>query len=110
MRWLGGTTLEARADLPAMLAFEGAAWDSLRGRSFSALLDAMTVGCVPWDGARGRGPRLRSHHDDCRMRCLGWRSDAFPAMACPGNACVSRDGARMPDSHALAVRPQQSPG
>ena len=68
MRWLGGTTPEGRVDLPAVMAFAGVAWDGLRGRSFSALLDAMTVGCVPWDGARGRCPRFRSHHDGGRMR------------------------------------------
>jgi hypothetical protein len=48
----------------------------------------MAVGCVP----------------------LEWRSRAFPAMTCPGTGCVARDGARMPDSHAMAVGPQQSPG
>ncbi len=110
MRWLGGTTPEVRDHLPAMLAPEGAAWDSLRGRSASAQLGAMAVGCVPRDGARGRSRRFRSHHDGGRMHCLGWRPRAFPVMACPGNACVSRDGARMPDSHALAVRLQQSRG
>jgi hypothetical protein len=61
MRWLGGTTPEGRADLPAMLAPEGAAWDRVRGRSFSALLGAMAVGCV--------SPR--------------WRPRALPAMAFP---------------------------
>ena len=71
--------------------------------------------------------------DDGRMRSLGWRpravlaipfptrttvgcvplgcsSKAFPALACPGSGCLPRDGARMPDSHALATRPQQSRG
>jgi hypothetical protein len=110
MRWLGGTTPEGRDALPDVLAPEGATWDGVRMRFFPALTGVMTVGCVPRDGARGRCPRWRSHHDNCRMRCLGWRSDAFPALACPGNACVARDGARMPDSHALAVRPQQSRG
>jgi hypothetical protein len=61
MRWLGGTTPEGRADLPAMLAPAGAAWDRVRGRSFSALLGAMAVGCV--------SPR--------------WRPRALPAMAFP---------------------------
>jgi hypothetical protein len=49
MRWLGGTTPEVRDHLPAMLAPEGAAWDSLRGRSASARLDVMAVACVPRD-------------------------------------------------------------
>jgi hypothetical protein len=68
MRWLGGTTPEGRADLPAMLAPEGAAWDRVRERSFSALLGAMAVGCVPRDGARARSRRFRSHQDGRRMR------------------------------------------
>jgi hypothetical protein len=71
MRWLGGTTPEGRVDLPAVMAFAGVAWDGLRGRSFSALLDAMTVGCMPRDGARGRCRRSGSYHDGGWMRCLG---------------------------------------
>jgi hypothetical protein len=71
MRWLGGTTPEGRADLPAMLAFAGVPCDGVRGRSSCALLGAMAVGCVLGDGARGRCPRWRSHHDSGRMRCLG---------------------------------------
>jgi hypothetical protein len=67
MRWLGGTTPEAGVDLLAMLAPEGAAWDCRRGRSFSALMGVMAVGCVPRDGTRGRCPRFRSHQDGGRM-------------------------------------------
>jgi hypothetical protein len=110
MRWLGGTTPEARDDLPAMLAPEGAAWDGVRMRFSAARLDAMTVGCVPWDGVRGPSRRFRSHQDGPGMRCLGWRPQAFPALACPGTGCVPRDRARMPDSDALAVGAQQSRG
>jgi hypothetical protein len=110
MRWLGGTTPDARADLPAMLAPEGDAWHDTRGRSASAMVDAMTVACVPRDGVRGRCRRFRSHRDGRRMRGLGWRSRAFPVLACPRTGCVARDGARMPDSRALAVGPQQSRG
>jgi hypothetical protein len=91
MRWLGGTTPEGRANLPAMLAPEGVAWDGVRMRSSCALMGAMAVGCVPRDGVRGRCPRFRSHHDG-------------------GRGCVPRDGARMPDSRALAVRLRQSRG
>jgi hypothetical protein len=68
MRWLGGTTPEGRADLPAMLAHEGDAWHDARGRSSVTRLDALAVGCVPWDGARGRGLRWHSHQDGRRMR------------------------------------------
>jgi hypothetical protein len=71
MRWLGGTAPETRANLPAMLAPEGAAWDRVRARSFSALLGAMAVGCAACDTVRGRCPRFRSHHDGGRMRGLG---------------------------------------
>ena len=110
MRWLGGTTPEGRADLPAMVTPEGGAWDGVRGRSFLALVAATTVGCVPCDGARGRCPRFRSHHGGGRMRALGCGSKAFPALACPGRGCVARDGARMPDSRMMAVRLQQSRG
>ncbi len=67
MRGLGGTTPEGRADPPAMLASAGVPHDDLRGQSFPALMDAMTVGC----------------------RSLGWRPRAFPAIAFP------RDGGRM---------------
>ena len=49
MRWLGGTTPEGRADLPDGMAPEGGAWDGVRMRSFLALVDATTVGCVPRD-------------------------------------------------------------
>jgi hypothetical protein len=110
MRWLGGTTPEGRADLPAMLAPEGAAWDGLRGRSFLALVAATAVACVPRDGARGRSRQCRSHAYGRRMRCLGLRARAFPVQACPGNGCVARDGARMPDSRMMAVGLQQSRG
>jgi hypothetical protein len=110
MRWLGGTTPEARADLPTVLAFAGVPCDGVRRRSSAALLGAMAVRCVPRDGARGRCPRFRSHHDGGRMRCLGWRARALPAIACPGNACVSRDGARMPNSRVMAVGLRQSRG
>jgi hypothetical protein len=110
MRWLGGTTPTARDNLPAGLAPEGAAWHDARRRSFSALVAATAVGCVPCDGARGRSLRFRSHAYGRWMRCLGWRARAFPAMTYPGNACVPRDGARMPDSRALAIRLQQSRG
>ena len=68
MRWLGGTTPEGRADLPDVLAPEGAAWDDRRRRSVLALVDATTVGCVPCDGARGRCRRFRSHAYGGRMR------------------------------------------
>jgi hypothetical protein len=110
MRWLGGTTPEGRANLPAMLAPAGAAWDGVRMRSSGALMGAMAVGCVPRAGARGRCRRFRSHHDGGRMRGLGWRSRAFPVLACPSTGCVARDGARMPDSHAMAVGLRQSRG
>ena len=60
MRWLGGTTPEGRANLPAMLAPAGAAWDGVRMRSFSTRLDAMAVACLPWDGVRGPFLRFRS--------------------------------------------------
>ena len=78
MRWLGGTTPEVRDHLPAMLAPEGAAWDSLRGRSASARLDVMAVACVPRDGARARSRRFRSHHDGGRMRSVGMRLEGVP--------------------------------
>jgi hypothetical protein len=68
MRWLGGTTPDARADLPAMLAPEGDAWHDTRGRSVLALVDATTVGCAARDTVRGRCTRFRSHHDGGRMR------------------------------------------
>ena len=110
MRWLGGTTPEARADLPAMLAFAGVPCDGVRGRFSRALMGAMTVACVPGDGARGRCRRSGSHQDGGRMRALGCGSKAFPVMACPSNGCVPCDGARMPDSHGLAVGPRQSWG
>jgi hypothetical protein len=71
MRWLGGTAPEGRDDLPDGMAPAGGAWDGVRMRSSCARLDAMTVECVPRDGARGRCPRLRSHHDGGWMRCLG---------------------------------------
>jgi hypothetical protein len=61
MRGLGGTTPEGRADPPAMLASAGVPHDDLRGQSFPALMDAMTVGC----------------------RSLGWRPRAFPAIPFP---------------------------
>ena len=110
MRWLGGTTPEVRVDLPAMLAPEGGAWDGVRMRFSAARLDAMTVGCVPRDGARGPSRRFRSHQDGVRMRALGWRPRAFPVLACPGMGCAPCDGARMPDSRMMAVRPRQSRG
>ena len=92
MRWLGGTTREVRDHLPAMLAPEGAAWDSLRGRSAATRLGAMTVGCVPRDGARARSRRFRSHAmavgcvpcDHVRGPSRRWpvqAMDAFPVMA-----------------------------
>ena len=104
MRWLGGTTPEERADLPDVMAYEGVPGDGVRMRSFSALLGVMAVACVPRAGVRGPFLRYRSHAYGRRMRCLGWRARAFPAMACPGNGCLPRDGARMPDSHGLAIR------
>jgi hypothetical protein len=110
MRWLGGTAPEARVDLPTVLAPAGAAWHDAGGRSSCTLVDAMAVGCALRDGARGHCPRFRSHHDGGRMRALGCGSKAFPAMTCPGNGCLPRDGGRMPDSRALAVRPRQSWG
>ena len=110
MRWLGGTTPEARADLPDVMAREGVPGDGVRMRSFAARLDAMAVAWVSRAGARGRCPRFRSHHDGGRMRALGCGSKAFPAIACPSNGCVACDSARMPDSRALAIRPQQSRG
>ena len=110
MRWLGGTTPEGRDDLPTVLAREGVPRDGVRMRSFPARLGAMAVGCGACDGVRGHCLRFRSHQDGCRMRALGWRPSTFPVMACPGTACVARDGARMRHSHALAVRPRQSRG
>jgi hypothetical protein len=110
MRWLGGTTPEGRADLPDVLAPEGAAWDDARGRSASAQLGAMTVACAARDTVRGRSRRFRSHHDGGRMRALGCGSKAFPALACPGRGCVPCDGGRMRYSRALAVGPQHAPG
>jgi hypothetical protein len=110
MRWLGGTAPEGRADLPDLMAPEGAAWDGVRMRSSGALLGAMAVAWVSRAGARGRCPRFRSHHDGGRMRALGCGSKAFPAIACPSNGCVACDSARMPDSRALAIRLQQSRG
>ena len=68
MRWLGGTAPEGRADLPDLMAPEGAAWDGVRMRSSATRLDATTVACVPRDGIRGRCPRFRSHQDGRRMR------------------------------------------
>jgi hypothetical protein len=90
MRWLGGTTPEGCDHLPAMLAPEGTAWDSRRGRSASARLDVMAVACVPRDGVRGRGRRFRSHHDGGRMRSVGM---AFAGV--PGDD-LSRHGMRSP--------------
>jgi hypothetical protein len=78
MRWLGGTTPEARADLPAMLAFAGVPCDGLRGRFSRALIGAMTVACVPGDGARGRSRRFRSHQDGGRMHCSGMPPEGVP--------------------------------
>ena len=71
MRWLGGTTPEGRADLPDVTACAGVPRERLRGQSFPTLVDAMAVGCVPRDGARGRCRRSGSYHDGGRMRCLG---------------------------------------
>jgi hypothetical protein len=71
MRWLGGTTPEGRADVPTVLAPEGAAWHAVRGRSSATRLGAMTVGCAACDTIRGRCPRSGSHHDGGRMRGLG---------------------------------------
>jgi hypothetical protein len=88
MRWLGGTTPEARADLPAMLAFAGAAWDGVRRRSSAALMAAMTVGC----GSLRRRPRAFPAMPFPRVR----PPDAFPAMASvgvPGDD-LSRHGMR----------------
>ena len=48
MRWLGGTTSEARADLPDVLAPEGAARDSAP--------TMMAAGCGAWDSVRRRSP------------------------------------------------------
>ena len=110
MRWLGGTTPEGRADLPDVMACEGAPCDDVRGRVFQALVDVSTVGCGACDTVRARSPRCRSHHDGCRMRCLGWRARALPVMTCPGRGCLLRDGGRMPDSGTLAIRSQQSRG
>jgi hypothetical protein len=90
MRWLGGTTPEGRANLPAMLAPEGVAWDGVRMRSSCALMGAMAVGCVPRDGVRGRCPRFRSHHDGGRMRAFGMASEGVPG------AGLSRQGMRSP--------------
>jgi hypothetical protein len=110
MRWLGGTTPDGRADLPAVLAPEGVPRDGLRGRFSCALMGAMAVGCVPCAGARARSRRFRSHHDGGRMRALGCGSKAFPTLACPGRGCLPRDGGRMPDSRMMAVGLQPSRG
>ena len=110
MRWLGGTTPEGRADLPAVMACAGVPRERLRGQSSPTLVDATTVGCVPRDDARGRCRRSGSHQDGGRMRALGSRARAFPALACPGRGCVPCDGARMRHSHGLAVGSQQSRG
>ena len=78
MRWLGGTTPEGRADLPDVLAPEGATWDGVRMRFFPALTGVMTVGCVPRDGARARSRRFRSHHDGGRMHSVGMAFAGVP--------------------------------
>jgi hypothetical protein len=90
MRWLGGTTPEGRVDPPAMLASAGAPHDDLRGQSFPALMDAMTVGCAVWNAVRGRSRRFRSHHDGGRMRAVGIAPEGVPGddlsrqwMRCP---------------------------
>jgi hypothetical protein len=90
MRWLGGTTLEGRADLPAMLAHAGGAWDGDRMRSSCALMGAMAVGCVPRAGARGPSRRFRSHHDGGRMRAVGMAFAGVP------RAGLSRQWMRCP--------------
>jgi hypothetical protein len=115
MRWLGGTTPEGRANLPAMLAPEGAAWDRVRARSSCALMGAMAVGCVPRAGARGRCPRWRSHA--LAVGCAVWNAvrgpsprwlvqamDAFPAiaLACPIVRVGSQAAAITGLNHALA--------
>jgi hypothetical protein len=61
MRWLGGTTPEARADLPDVMAREGATWYSVRMPSFPH--------------ADGR--------DDGRMRGMECRPRAVPAIPFP---------------------------
>jgi hypothetical protein len=83
MRWLGGTTPEARADLPDVLAPEGGACDGVRGRSASAQLDATTLGCAACDTVRGRCPRWRSHHDGRRMRAVGMASECVAGDSLP---------------------------
>jgi hypothetical protein len=88
MRWLGGTTPEGRADLPTVLAPEGAAWHVVRGRSFATRLDATTVAGVPRDGIRGSCRRFRSHQDSGRMHCSGMPPEGVP---CDG---LSRQGMR----------------
>jgi hypothetical protein len=92
MRWLGGTTPEGRADLPAMLAPEGAAWVASEGvpswrwwpRQRSDAYPAMApervpgdsvpttmaAGCVPCDHVRGPSRRWPVQ-----------ARDAFPAIA-----------------------------
>jgi hypothetical protein len=82
----------------------------VRMRFFPTLTGAMTVGCAACDHVRGPSRRFRSHLDGRRMRGLGWRSRAFPVLACPRTGCVARDGARMPDSRMIAVRLQPSRG
>jgi hypothetical protein len=54
MRWLGGTTPEARDDLPDVLTPEGGAWDGVRMRSFATQLGVMAVGCAVCDRVRRR--------------------------------------------------------
>jgi hypothetical protein len=97
MRWLGGTAPEGRADLPTVLAPKGVPRDGVRMRSFATRLDAMAVGCVPWDGVRGPFLRFRSppgrppdacRWDAARKRSRRWpvqAQDALPVMAvgCP---------------------------
>jgi hypothetical protein len=85
MRWLGGTTPEARADLPDVMAREGVPGDGVRMRSFAARLDAMAVACLPWDGVRGPFLRFRSPPgrppDACLWDAARKRSRRWPVQA-----------------------------
>jgi hypothetical protein len=73
MRWLGGTTPEARADLPDVLACEGATWDGVRMRSFPHA-DGR-------DDGRMRAPRHRLRALPAIRFPPGPPSDACPVMA-----------------------------
>ena len=90
MRWLGGTTPEGRADLPDVLAPEGAAWDDRRRRSVLALVDATTVGCVPLAERPRAFPAIAFLRAGGRMRAAGIAPEGIPRDG------LSRQGMRSP--------------